>query len=375
MTWKFPKYCESASSLDWDELASTYSWVADMSGVKQDPVHHAEGDVAIHVDMVLRSLLNSEEFKLLSEQDKQILFTATLMHDVEKRSTTIEEPDGSVTSRGHSRKGEMTARKILYRDIQTPTGIRESICKLIRHHGLPLWAIDRDSPVRAVIGSSMVCDNMLLSILAEADANGRKCEDKDSLIFRIGLFRELCTEQDCYRKPYEFSSGLAKFKYFNNGSSWAGYKPFDDTKFEVVLMSGLPGSGKDTYVKNNLSEVPVISLDGIRKELKLKPNDRKGNGTVVQMAKERAKEFMRKHQSFAWNATNITRQMRSQLISLFVQYGASVRIVYVEVPYQKLLQQNKDRENVVPENALEKMIDKLEVPETTEAHSVEYIIK
>ena len=76
--------------------------------------------------------------------------------------------------------------------------------------------------------------------------------------------------------------------------------------------------------------------------------------------------------SFVWNATNITRCMREQLIDLFLTYKAKVRIVYIEVPYATLRSQNRDREHIVPGTALERMIDKLEVPTPDEAHEAIY---
>src|SRR5262249_52558553 len=102
--------------------------------------------------------------------------------------------------------------------------------------------------------------------------------------------------------------------------------------------------------------------------------DKSGNGTVVQLAKEQAREYLRRQQRFVWNATNITRQMRSQLVDLFVTYKAYVKMVYVEVPYARLHAQNKDREAVVPRNALDKLVSKLEVPACWEAHEVSYVV-
>jgi predicted kinase len=79
---------------------------------------------------------------------------------------------------------------------------------------------------------------------------------------------------------------------------------------------------------------------------------------------------MRKGHSFVWNATNITRQMRSQLIDLFTSYGGRVTIVYIEAPYRKLLEQNHNRDSKIPEAAIENMINKLEVPTLLEAYDV-----
>jgi len=78
-------------------------------------------------------------------------------------------------------------------------------------------------------------------------------------------------------------------------------------------------------------------------------------------------------QDFIWNATNITSQMRQQLIDLFVGYQAYVKLVYVEKPYKIWRIQNRDREYPLPDAILDKMLHNLEVPQLTEAHEVRYI--
>ena len=93
------------------------------------------------------------------------------------------------------------------------------------------------------------------------------------------------------------------------------------------------------------------------------------------MAKEKAKEMMRAKQSFVFNATNITTDMRSKWIQLFTDYGGRVKIIYLEVPYNQLIQQNHNRDYKVPEKVIEKMIGKLEIPTVREAHEVEYVVK
>lgn len=81
---------------------------------------------------------------------------------------------------------------------------------------------------------------------------------------------------------------------------------------------------------------------------------------------------MRAKTSFVFNATNITGDMRGKWISLFTEYGAWVKIVYLEVPYNVLLSQNHNREHKVPEKTLTNMIGKLEIPVPKEAHEVVY---
>jgi predicted kinase len=325
--------------------------------------------------MVVKEMCKLPEFQEMDTQTQEILWTAALMHDIEKRSTTLFEPDGSITSKGHAKKGERTVRQVLYREIAAPFAIREAIAKLVRFHGLPLWIFEKENPEKVLFEASIEINTQWLMLLAKADVLGRECEDKADLLYKIELFREFCIEKDCWGKTRAFPSDKARFEYFNKEERSADYEPYQDKEsfFEVTILSGLPGAGKDTYIQKHLSNLSVVSLDGIRRELKISPTDKENNGKVIQLAKERARIYLRQKQSFVWNGTNITRQMRQQLIDLFIAYGAAIKIIYLEVPYQQLTIQNRNREHIVPANVIERMIDKLEIPQPGEAHKVIYI--
>lgn len=357
---------------DWALLEKEFGWVRDMAGVPQDPVYHAEGDVATHVQMVLSALEGLEAYRQLPPHEQRFLWAAALLHDVEKRSTTVLEKDGSITSKGHAKRGALTARRILYEEIPTPFFIREAICGLVRFHGLPLWAIEKEDAAKAVIGASLQADTRLLALLARADVAGRICKDQEELFYKIDLFQALCEEHECWGKPRAFATPNARFQYFQKEEAYPGFVPFDQFGSHVVLLSGLPGAGKDTYAKTHYRDWPVISLDAIRKAHKISPTDKRENGRVIQLAKETAKVYLRAKKAFVWNATNITRTMREQLIDLFTTYNAFVQIVYIEVAYQQLHAQNFNREAVLPGMAIEKLIAKLEVPVLSEAHEVVY---
>jgi putative nucleotidyltransferase with HDIG domain len=375
MIWKFPKY-EIGRELDWEDLSNSYSWIAEMKGVPQDPIWHAEGNVYTHTKMVVSELIKLSEFEELSEQDKHILVTAALFHDIEKRSTTAEEEiDGTIriVSPRHAKKGEFTAREILYTEMNAPFEVREQICKLVRLHGLPLWAISMDNPNKEVIYASTVVNTSHLAMLAKADILGRICADADDILLKIELFKELCKDNECYGKERSFKSNYGRFFYFNKEQSSPDYLPFDDLICTVTVMCALPGSGKDTYIGRNLN-LPELSLDDIRRENKISPTDKKKNGQVIQLAKEKAKEFLRAKKSFVFNATNITSDRRGRWISLFIDYNARVKIVYIEVPYKTLKKQNSNRDNKVPEAVIDRMIWKLEIPTVKEAHDLEFVI-
>lgn len=368
MIWKITQ------NKDWQSMEKKFSWVADMKNIVQDAAYHAEGDVAEHTQLVLKELVNLPGYSVLSEQEQEILWASALLHDVEKRSTSYTEEYGNISAIGHARKGEYTARTILFRDIPTPFKVREQIASLVRFHGLPLWLMEKVEPAKRIHEVSLRLNTGHLKMLAEADAKGRICEDTSHLLESIELFEMFCKEQGCWRKPIEFPTSNARFQYFNSIDGYIGYVPFDKFKSEVTILSGLPGMGKDHYLQSLKTDLPIISLDAIRRKYKYSPTDRSATGRVVQEAKEQAREYLRKGQNFIWNATNITRLMRQQLVDLFTLYDAKVKIVYLEKPYDTWRIQNKDGEYPLSEDIMGKMLCKLEVPQLTEAHEVEYIV-
>ncbi len=138
-------------------------------------------------------------------------------------------------------------------------------------------------------------------------------------------------------------------------------------------MAGLPGAGKDTWIKANVpAGVPVLSLDALRRDLGVAPTN--DQGLVVAAAKERAKTLLRASRPFVWNATNVSKPLRASLVDLFTAYqGARVRIVYVHAPLARVLEQNKRRggASAVPEPIIRALHARLDVPDPTEAHRVE----
>lgn len=66
--------------------------------------------------------------------------------------------------------------------------------------------------------------------------------------------------------------------------------------------------------------------------------------------------------------------MRDQVVRLLDAYDARIRIVYVEVPRDRLFAQNASRAASVPEDVILKLIDKWEVPAPYEGHEVTYCV-
>lgn len=355
--------------LDWEALHGEFAWVRALQGCPQDPFHHAEGDVWIHTKMVCEAVVANQAWRALAAPERAIVFVAALMHDVAKPVCTRRE-DGRITSRGHSKRGEILAREILWQ-MEIPLLWREQIVNLIRYHQIPFFLIERPDAQRKLFEVSQTTRNDLLAQVTQADARGRICADQQKLFDNIALFTVFAEEQQCWRGPRKFPSEHSRFLYFQKEDRDPNYLAFDDTGSNVIVMSGLPGAGKDHWIKTQGPAWPVISLDALRAEMKIKPTD--NQGIVIARARDLAREHLRRKQNFIWNATNLSRQMRERCLSLCAAYNARIRIVYLETPEKNLWIQNKERQASVPTSVIHRLLSRWEVPDLTEAHEVQLI--
>ena len=93
----------------------------------------------------------------------------------------------------------------------------------------------------------------------------------------------------------------------------------------------------------------------------------------LQAAREQCAEHLRARRDFGYSATNLTRMVRTRWIDLFADYGARVEIVYVEPPFETVLQQNRNRDRIVPEDVIRSLASRVEPPTMTEAHDVRIV--
>ena len=157
--------------------------------------------------------------------------------------------------------------------------------------GCPSPGPARPTASRRLVEASYQCRLDWLALLAEADVRGRDCADRAGLLDRVVLFRELADEEGCLDRPRSFASGHTRFLYFQGRDLCPDDPAYDDTRGTVIVMSGLPGAGKDTWIGRNVPERPVIALDEIRRELGVDPQD--DQGTVANAARDRARVWLR----------------------------------------------------------------------------------
>lgn len=365
MNWQELKQASLDDIMAW---AEPQPWCRAMAECAQDAEWHSEGDVWTHTKMVCQQLTELDEWPSLTPHEQVVLIFTALFHDVAKPLTSQVDPDtGRVTSPKHAVKGEHVARNIL-RELGCDLATREEIARLVRYHGRPAFLLEREEPTHEVVRLSWLVSNRLLYLFAVADTRGRDTDSMTRPEENLHYWKLQAEEADCYEQPYPFANDHARFQFFRQREPNLHYVPHEDFACQVTMLCGLPGSGKDTWLSQNHSELPVVSLDDIRGELDVDPTDNQGE--VVQLARERCREFLRVKTSFAFNATNILKQTRGRWIDLFADYNARIELVYVEPPFDRLLQQNKSRANPVPEQVVRKLAAKCEPPTWLEGHGL-----
>ena len=343
-----------------------------MKVTMQSPTHHAEGDVLTHTNMVVFEV--EKILSKYSERTQKLLLYTAIFHDIAKPETTEMiwvKGEKDWISPGHAKVGEKMFRDLMWSEFNFED--REEIAKLIRYHGLPIWNEDKENPDMSLLKASLGCNIGQLAQFAECDFKGRICQDLDDCLFKIELFRERAEKLGCLNKPYEFTSDWARLHFFKKGE-YPGKEIFEPEGPWCVVMCGLPGSGKNTWINQNWHG-PIIELDAIRKKHKIKWSDKDAQGFIAQEAKEMLRANMRAKKDVLWNATNMTAQQRASIIDIARVYKAKIKIVYIDCSVQQAIKNNKGRPEYerVKDSVIQRYSRKMEIPDLSETHILEVV--
>jgi predicted kinase len=347
-------YKSKTELLNW---AQKHKWFKELYNTPQDPIWHAEGNAGIHTEMVLESYTGEDTIGEL----------ACLLHDISKPETTKSE-NGRIVAPSHATKGARKAQHILWGVL--PAYQRFQITELIRLHTKPPHNWDGEQSVINTMVMKETVDLKTLYDLCQADIKGRICTDpEDTMQERLDLWFEMAqTLPETFTDTETGNRALLGNLEVLPTAAIHTHKK----EFTVTFLTGLPGSGKDHFYQENLSDLPMISLDDIRRKNKIRRNDSKGNGQAIQLALEEFKTCLRKKQDCVINNTSITRRMRDKWLSIAKNYKASSVCHYIEPPKATLLTQNRNREYPIPERAIEGLFKILEIPHPLEMDVVNY---
>lgn len=132
---------------------------------------------------------------------------------------------------------------------------------------------------------------------------------------------------------------------------------------KLVIMAGLPGSGKSFVRSNKYSDMKVIDCDEIKKSL---PGyDPKNPETVHAQSKVLEQEAIYKAlgngESFVYDTTATNWAKLVKLIQDAKGLGYTVELCYVKVSLATAIERNSKRERVVPQYIIEEKFSLLPV--------------
>lgn len=374
-----------------------------LGSTQQDPIWHAEGDVGRHTAMVLQEAYKqlSEADFALSSHERLAVILGALFHDIAKPVTTRQKMIAGkerIVAPRHADQGRSYLAYKLSGLGLAPTVVDMVLALVGHHHDPKHLVIDTPDP-RAFWRLGRLANPGLLYLLEQADMRGRICEDRQEQIEYIDLFRLYAQDSEIWNggaphlkwKPFiddalsEFDEELRQLTFataLRDAEAGTISTPeeaiarsyrFREGFSNLVVLCGPSGSGKTTWALQNLEGYGLISMDDLREELTGNAEDQSKNGQVLQLARERLREYLRAKRPVIWDATNLRRDFRRVPIELGFDYGAYVRLVVFQLPEKLLASRIAARERRVTDGVLEKQLSGLQFPYADEAHELEII--
>ena len=149
------------------------------------------------------------------------------------------------------------------------------------------------------------------------------------------------------------------------------------TKPVLVMMVGLPASGKSTIAYNLAKEnnYIVFSSDALREELYLDINDQEHNHELFVELHRRIKATLRDGNSVIYDACNLNSKKRIAFLQELKHIPCRKECIIAATPYEQCLKNNASRDRHVPEYVIERMYKRFDTPyyyESFDRISIEY---
>ncbi len=148
--------------------------------------------------------------------------------------------------------------------------------------------------------------------------------------------------------------------------TWANLDLCADTykRPRLILLVGIPGSGKSTYAQNKTkydSNIVWLSSDAIRERLYGDASCQDNPGKVFEIMQKETVQALEKGFDVIYDATNITRKARAGILNIVPKYVQKYCVV-IWAPINICIERDKARERTVSKEVIDKMLKRFEAP-------------
>jgi predicted kinase len=143
-------------------------------------------------------------------------------------------------------------------------------------------------------------------------------------------------------------------------------------KPRIVLLVGLPGSGKSTWAQSKVTPgiSGVLSSDAVRELLVDDANNQNIHARVFRVLRELLKHRLELRRPVTYiDATNLTPRERRPYIKLAELFDSEIEAVFFDVPAKECILRNRGRQRIVPDEVIGMMAAKLVPPDEQEGFS------
>lgn len=137
------------------------------------------------------------------------------------------------------------------------------------------------------------------------------------------------------------------------------------TAMTVVVLAGLPGSGKSTWAGDQ--GLPVLSSDEMRRIITGDITNQSVNSLVFRMLRRCLEAMLAADvERVIVDSTALTRRERRTWIRWAELNGCGIEAVFFDTPREVCEKRNRERERVVPAEAMERLFNRFEPPRLEE---------
>jgi predicted kinase len=144
---------------------------------------------------------------------------------------------------------------------------------------------------------------------------------------------------------------------------------------KLIMLIGLPGSGKSYWSKKYIQENPdtiLVSSDSIREEVFGDVNDQSHNGEVFNIVHQRVVAAIKNERDVILDATNLSRKRRIGFLKSIP--GCLAEAIVFAIPFEFCCKRNAARDRVVPQEVMDRMYRSFQPPHYAEGFDNIWIV-